>query len=131
MGGTGGTTSGSCGGAGSANVGGTGRAGAGTTGEMTVGDCGGVIGAAGAAGAAGVAQIVSRFQVQIHPWKPVSIACVVSDPVVSPQVHVQFQVHVDGTLDGLVVADGCGVAVAGWTAGASGACAAGSGAGSG
>ena len=61
------------------------------------------------------------FQVQIHPWIPVSIICVVPGPVVSPQVHVQFHVQTEGTLaPPVVTGTGCaGVAV--WVSGASAA----------
>jgi hypothetical protein len=59
------------------------------------------------------------FQVQIHPWIPVSIVCVVPGALVSPQVHVQFHVQTEGTLaPPVVTGTGCaGVAV--WVRGAS------------
>jgi hypothetical protein len=62
---------------------------------------------------------VSTFQVQIHPWIPVSIVCVVPGSVISPQVHVQFHVHTEGMLAPPVVTGiGCG-AVAACATGAS------------
>ena len=40
----------------------------------------------------------SRFQRQIQFWIPVSIVWVIPAPVISPHVHVQFHVQVEGRL---------------------------------
>ena len=66
-------------------------------GKMTPEDSDGFTGATGGVGAAGVAQVGSIFQVQIHPGIPVSIVWVIPGSVISPQVHVQFHVQVDGS----------------------------------
>lgn len=103
-GGSGGTTaggSGSCGGVGGVTSGGSGgtmSGGVGEMGEMRPPDSGGLIEIDGAKGTVEVAQFVSMFQVQIHPGMPVSIVCVVSEPVISPQVQVQFQIQDEGRL---------------------------------
>ena len=60
--------------------------GAGITGLISGGDTGGAL------------HIPPRFQFQTHPWTPVSIAWVIPPPVISAQLHVQFQVHVDGVV---------------------------------
>ena len=80
--------------------------------RMSAGDSGGITGSIFGVDGAPPAHTPSRFHVQFQPAIPALIGCAVPGPVVSPQVHVQFQVQLDGRLeaagaDSLVV-DGAG-----------------------
>lgn len=120
------TTTGATGGVG--GNGATGGVGA-TGGEIPPDDSGGLTGSIGGVGAGIDAHIGARFQVQTHPWIPVSIVCVVPPGVVSPHVHVQLQFQTLGIDGGLTVgATGAGVTAAGGAAsGGGGVAAAGAG----
>jgi hypothetical protein len=112
---------GGVGGVGGTSAGATTRGGSGGVGAIGVGAVGG--GREGGITGAGITGVISgddtdgalhippRFQFQTHPWTPVSIAWVIPPPVISAQLHVQFQVHVDGVVGAAAEGDPAAQAV--------------------